>query len=206
MPINVVVPNKKMPGVYTSTDKVIEGLYIIIPSIYKDERGFFMESFNEYDFISQGIIDKDHPFVQDNESESSFGVLRGLHMQKGLYAQSKLVRVVHGKVLDVAVDVRSNSKTYGQWVAVVLADDNEKRQFYIPRGFLHGFVVLSETARFAYKCDNLYYKPAECGVRYDDPQININWEKISGIPTNKFIISEKDKMAVTLKELQERLR
>mgnify|MGYP002524594762 CR=1 FL=1 len=126
-------------------------------------------------------------------------------MQLPPYDQAKLVRVVNGRVLDVAVDVRPESKTFGEWVAVELSDEN-KRQLYIPRNFLHGFAVLSPRARFLYKVDNLYHKPAEFGIRYDDPQVNINWKKLTGIPADKIITSEKDRLANTLSDLKQRLR
>ena len=183
----------------------INGVYIIEPSVFKDARGYFMETYNEQHFIENKVTDKDHPFVQDNESESSYGVIRGLHMQLPPYGQAKLVRVVHGSVLDVAVDVRPGSKTFGKYVAVELSDEN-KRQLYIPRNFLHGFAVLSDKARFLYKVDNLYYKPAEFGIRYDDPEINVDWARLTNIPADKIITSEKDRLANTLKDLAQRLR
>jgi len=171
----------------------IEGVYIIEPRVFKDERGYFFESYSEADFVQNGIPNK---FVQDNQSMSSYGVIRGLHCQLGEHSQAKLVRVLQGKVLDVAVDVRPNSPTFGKHVAVELSDEN-KRQLFIPRQFLHGFSVLSPIAVFAYKCDNLYCKESEFGIRYDDPEINVNWQ----VPTNKVITSEKDRMAHTLKDL-----
>ena len=176
----------------------IEGVYIIEPTIFKDERGYFFESYNEHEFIANGIPNR---FVQDNQSKSSYGVIRGLHMQLPPFGQAKLVRVLKGRVLDVAVDVRPDSKTFGKHVAVELSDENQ-RQLFIPRNFLHGFSVLSDEAIFAYKVDNLYHKPAEFGIRYDDPKINIDWK----IPANKIITSEKDRMANTLQDLLQRLR
>ncbi len=171
----------------------IEGLLIVEPRVFEDARGYFFESYNEADFAKGGITAK---FVQDNQSKSSYGVIRGLHCQLGEHAQAKLVRVLEGKVLDVAVDARKGSPTFGRHVAVELSAEN-KRQLFIPRGFLHGFAVLSETATFAYKCDNLYCKESEFGIRYDDPEIGIDW----GIPADKVITSEKDRLANTLKDM-----
>lgn len=171
----------------------IEGVVIVEPRVFEDERGYFFESYNEAEFIANGITNK---FVQDNQSKSSYGVIRGLHCQLGEHAQAKLVRVLEGKVLDVAVDVRKGSPTFGKHVAVELSAEN-KRQLFIPRGFLHGFSVLSETAVFAYKCDNLYCKASEFGIRYDDEEIGVNWQ----IPADKVITSEKDRMANKLKDI-----
>ncbi|MBQ9357354.1 MAG: dTDP-4-dehydrorhamnose 3,5-epimerase [Prevotella sp.] len=169
----------------------IPGVVIIEPKIFGDERGYFFESWSQKDFDEQVRPIK---FVQDNESKSSYGVLRGLHFQKGKYAQSKLVRVVKGRVLDVAVDIRKNSPTFGKYVSVELTEDNH-RQFFIPRGFAHGFVVLSETAVFQYKCDNLYAPQEEGALAWDDPEIGIDW----GVPADKVILSAKDKEHPTLK-------
>lgn len=171
----------------------IDGVVIIEPKVFEDARGYFFESYNEAEFLKNGITNK---FVQDNQSKSSYGVIRGLHCQLGEHAQAKLVRVLEGKVLDVAVDIRKDSPTFGKHVAVELSAEN-KRQLFIPRGFLHGFSVLSETAVFAYKCDNLYCKDAEFGIRYDDPEIAINWQ----IPTDKIMVSDKDKIAKGLKDV-----
>ena len=171
----------------------IDGVIIVEPKIFKDERGYFFESYNEAEFQKNGIPNR---FVQDNQSMSSYGVIRGLHCQLGEHAQAKLVRVLQGKVLDVAVDVRPNSPTFGKHVAVELSAENQ-RQLFIPRGFLHGFSVLSETAIFAYKCDNLYCKASEFGIRYDDPEIGVDWR----IPADKVITSEKDRMANKLKDI-----
>ena len=171
----------------------IDGVVIIEPRIFEDERGYFFESYNEAEFLKNGI---DAKFVQDNQSKSSYGVVRGLHCQTGEHAQAKLVRVLEGKVLDVAVDVRPNSKTFGKHVAVELSAEN-KRQLFIPRGFLHGFSVLSETAVFAYKVDNLYCKESEFGIRYDDPEIGIDWK----VPADKIITSDKDRIAKGLKDV-----
>lgn len=169
----------------------LEGCFIVEPKIIQDERGYFMESFNENTF-QKGINQQVH-FVQDNQSFSSKGVLRGLHYQTGKYAQAKLVRVLQGEVLDVAVDIRPNSPTFGQYEAVILSGENLK-QFFVPRGFAHGFLVLSETATFFYKCDNFYHKESEGGIIFDDPTINIDW----GFPIEELIISEKDKLQPTL--------
>lgn len=171
----------------------LEGCFIIEPKIITDDRGYFMESFNEKTF-QKGIGQNIH-FVQDNQSFSSKGVLRGLHYQVGNHAQSKLVRVLSGEVLDVAVDIRPNSKTFGQYVSVILSAENQN-QFFIPKGFAHGFLVLSDTATFFYKCDNFYNKESEAGVLYSDQEINIDW----GFPENQFHISEKDKVQPTLKK------
>lgn len=163
----------------------LKGCFIIEPKIIKDERGYFMESFNENTFAN-GIGKKIH-FVQDNQSYSSKGVLRGLHYQTGEHAQAKLVRVLQGEVLDVAVDIRPESKTFGQYESVLLSAENQ-RQFFVPRGFAHGFIVLSETATFFYKCDNFYNKESEGGISYIDSSLNIDWK----FPIEKCIISEKD--------------
>lgn len=163
----------------------IDGLVIIEPKLFVDERGYFFESFNHRDFISAvGNV----TFVQDNESKSSYGVLRGLHFQLPPYSQSKLVRVIEGKVLDVAVDLRKSSPTYGQYVSVELTADNH-RQFFIPKGFAHGFVVLSQQAVFQYKCDEFYHPEAEGAIAWNDPAINIDWQ----IPAEDIILSAKDK-------------
>lgn len=169
----------------------LKGCFIIEPKIIHDDRGYFMESFNEITF-QKGTGSKVH-FVQDNQSFSSKGVLRGLHYQTGEHAQAKLVRVLQGEVLDVAVDIRPNSPTFGQ-SEIVLLSAEKQNQFYIPRGFAHGFLVLSETATFFYKCDNFYNKESEGGIIYNDPKINIDWQ----FELEKLIISEKDKTLPTL--------
>ena len=169
----------------------LQGCYIIEPKIILDERGYFMESFNEKTF-QNGIGQAVH-FVQDNQSFSTKGVLRGLHYQTGEHAQAKLVRVLQGEVLDVAVDIRPDSPTFGQYEAVILSGENQK-QFFVPRGFAHGFLVLSETATFFYKCDNFYNKESEGGIIYNDENININWQ----FSLEDLIISEKDKVQPTL--------
>ena len=161
----------------------IKGLLVLEPKVFGDHRGYFFESYNKETL--KGHVDVD--FVQDNESFSSYGVLRGLHYQLPPYAQSKLVRVVQGEVLDVAVDIREGSNTYGQWFSVRLSAEN-KKQFFIPRGFAHGFVVLSDTAIFAYKCDNYYNKESEGGLMYNDSKLNIDWE----ILMEDMKLSEKD--------------
>jgi dTDP-4-dehydrorhamnose 3,5-epimerase len=158
---------------------------IIKPAVFEDSRGYFFESFNKKTFEEKTGMNGE--FVQDNQSFSSYGVIRALHAQKGEYAQAKLVRVLSGKVLDVAVDARKDSPTYGKHVAVELSSENNL-QLYIPRGFLHGFSVLSEEAVFFYKCDNYYRKDAEQGVMYNDEQLNIDWL----IPVEKRMISDKD--------------
>lgn len=171
----------------------IDGVFIIEPTVFEDDRGYFFESYNEAEFIKNGITNR---FVQDNQSKSSYGVIRGLHCQLGEYSQAKLVRVLQGKVLDVAVDIRKGSPTFGKHVAVELSAEN-KRQLFIPRHFLHGFSVLSEDAIVAYKCDNLYCKDAEFGIRYDDPEIGIDWK----VSIDKIITSEKDRLANSLKDI-----
>lgn len=170
----------------------IEGVVIIKPRIFTDERGYFFESFSERDFNAQVRPVK---FVQDNESKSSYGVLRGLHFQKAPYAQSKLVRVIKGAVLDIAVDIRKGSPTFGQHVSAELTEDNHL-QFFIPRGFAHGFSVLTPEAVFQYKCDNFYFPQSEGAIAWDDPELGIDWH----IPSDKVILSEKDKHHTTLKE------
>ena len=164
----------------------IEGLYVIEPTVFPDERGYFVETYNQNDFREAGL---DMVFVQDNQSMSVRGVLRGLHFQKQ-YPQGKLVRVVKGTVFDVAVDLRAGSDTYGKWYGVELSEEN-KKQFYIPEGFAHGFFVLSETAEFCYKCTDFYYPEDEGGVRFDDPAIGIEWPLIPGVEP---ILSPKDKL------------
>ena len=172
----------------------LDGVFIIEPTVFNDGRGYFFESYNEKEFINAGIGVK---FVQDNQSMSkNYGVIRGLHAQSGPHSQSKLVRVLQGKVLDVAVDIRKNSPTFGKYVSVELSGENH-RQLFIPRGFLHGFSVLSDSAVFVYKCDNFYCKESEISVRYDDPDIEINWQ----IPNNKVIVSDKDRNAKRLKDV-----
>jgi dTDP-4-dehydrorhamnose 3,5-epimerase len=169
----------------------LEGCFVIEPKIFNDERGYFLESYNEKTF--QNGIGQPVNFVQDNQSYSSKGVLRGLHYQTGEHAQAKLVRVLHGEVLDVVVDIRPDSKTYGESFSVVLSGENQK-QFFIPRGFAHGFLVLSETATFFYKCDNFYNKESEGGIIYNDKSLNIDWQ----FSNDELLISEKDAILPTI--------
>ena len=170
----------------------IEGVFVIEPKVFKDARGYFFESFSQREFE-----EKVRPinFVQDNESMSSYGVMRGLHFQAPPFTQSKLVRCVKGAVLDVAVDIRKGSPTYGQHVAVELTGENH-RQFFVPRGFAHGFSVLSETAVFQYKCDNFYAPQADCGISILDDSLGIDWR----IPVEKALLSEKDTRHALLKD------
>ena len=172
----------------------IDGVWIIEPKVFNDARGYFMEAFKEEEFRAN--IGDVH-FVQDNESKSSFGVLRGLHYQKGEYSQAKLVRGIKGKVLDVAVDLRRSSPTFGKYVSVELSEEN-KRQFFIPRGFAHGFLVLSEEAIFTYKVDNGYAPQAEASIRFNDETIGIDWP----VAESQFILSEKDGHAVSFKDAE----
>lgn len=175
-------------GKFKKKETGIEGLYVIEPTVFEDNRGFFMETYNKKDFEEIGINTE---FVQDNQSKSIKGVLRGLHFQKE-YPQAKLVRVIKGEVYDVAVDLRKDSKTYGKYYGVTLTEKN-KLQFFIPRGFAHGFLVLSEEAEFTYKCDDLYHPNDEGGIIWNDKKINIEWplEKVGGI--SNLIQSDKDK-------------
>ena len=170
----------------------IPGVVIIEPRLFKDDRGYFFESFSERDFNAQV---REVKFVQDNESMSSYGVMRGLHFQRPPFTQSKLVRCVKGAVLDVAVDIRKGSPTFGQHVAVELTEENH-RQFFVPRGFAHGFAVLSETAIFQYKCDNFYHPEADGGISILDDSLGIDWR----IPTDHAILSEKDTKHPLLKD------
>lgn len=167
---------------FVTTD--IEGVLIFEPTVYSDERGYFFETYNEQTYHKQGVTNR---FVQDNQSFSKFGVIRGLHYQLDPHSQTKLVRVLQGKILDVAVDIRLGSPTFGKYVSVELSSDN-KRQLLIPRGFAHGFSVLSDTAEVSYKCDGLYDKASEGGIRFDDQQLKIDWR----LPVDKAIVSSKD--------------
>ena len=176
------------------TKTEIDGVFIIEPQVFEDERGYFFESYNKDKLKEQGIA---YDFIQDNQSKSKYGTIRGIHFQKGEYAQAKLVRVLEGTVLDVAVDLRKDSPTFGKHVAVELSAEN-RRQLMIPRGFGHGFSVLSETAVFAYKCDNVYNKASEGGLRYNDPKLGIDWK----IDTDKAILSDKDKVNPLLEEIE----
>ena len=168
----------------------IDGVVIIEPRIFKDDRGYFYESFSQREFEEKVCRTT---FVQDNQSKSSYGVLRGLHFQKPPYSQSKLVRCIKGAVLDVAVDIRKGSPTFGRYVAVELTEDNH-RQFFVPRGFAHGFAVLSEEAVFQYKCDNFYNKESEGSVSWNDAELGIDWR----IPADKVLLSEKDKLSKSI--------
>lgn len=171
----------------------IEGVTVIEPKVFSDSRGCFFESFSERDFAEEvGPV----RFVQDNESRSVYGVIRGLHFQKHPHAQAKLVRVVKGKVLDVAVDLRKDSPTFGQHVAMELSDEN-RRQMFIPRGFAHGFSVLSEEAVFQYKCDSYYAPESEGSLVWNDPDLNIDWN----VPAGSEILSDKDRMSPRLKDI-----
>ncbi len=172
----------------------LPGVLILEPRVFGDARGYFFESWQEENYRQAGI---DCHFVQDNESKSSFGVLRGLHWQAMPYTQAKLVRVVQGAVLDVAVDIRKDSPTFGQHVAVELSGEN-KRQLFIPRGFAHGFAVLSQEAIFAYKCDNLYHPASERGMRFDDPALAIDWK----VSPKEWNLSEKDQKHPPLNQIQ----
>lgn len=172
----------------------IEDVVIIEPDVFGDSRGYFFESYSQKKFDDQV---REVKFVQDNESKSKYGVLRGLHFQKGKDAQSKLVRVVKGRVLDVAVDIRKGSPTFGQYVAVELTEENH-RQLFVPRGFAHGFSVLSEEAVFQYKCDNLYAPHAEGAIAWDDPDIGIDW----GLPAEDVLLSAKDAAHPRLKDAE----
>lgn len=182
--------------------KIIEtklpGVLIIEPDVYGDERGYFYESFNAKRFQEQTGIKTS--FIQDNESKSKYGVVRGLHFQKGEYAQAKLVHIAKGRILDVAVDIQPNSPTFGQYVATELSDQNH-RQLYIPKRYAHGFSVLSDEAIFQYKCDNYYEPKAEGGVLWNDPQIGIDWQ----LPEADITLSEKDKKHPLLKDICESL-
>lgn len=172
----------------------IEGVYVIEPKVFEDARGYFFEAWKQGEFVANiGKVD----FVQDNESKSSFGVLRGLHYQRGEFSQAKLVRVISGRVLDVAVDLRRNSPTFGQHVMVELSGEN-KRQFFIPRGFAHGFLVLSDEAIFTYKVDNAYAPQAETSILWNDEQLSIDWP----LGENQLLLSEKDKKAKPFSEVE----
>ncbi|GAA4941943.1 dTDP-4-dehydrorhamnose 3,5-epimerase [Algibacter agarivorans] len=178
----------------TIRETKLEGCFILEPKVFEDKRGYFLESYNQNTFSK--LIGRNISFVQDNESYSSKGVLRGLHFQRGKHTQAKLVRVIKGKVLDVAVDVRQESPTYGQHVSIELSGEN-KKQFFVPRGFAHGFVVLSDTALFSYKCDNFYNKASEGGIIYTDSDLDVDWL----LPTTDLIVSEKDLILPTFENI-----
>ncbi len=168
------------------TPTSLPGLIVFEPQVWEDDRGYFFESYNQRLFAAHGI---DAVFVQDNQARSAQGVLRGLHYQVGDYAQAKLVRVIEGAVFDVAVDMRPDSPTYGKWFGLTLSAEN-RRQLFVPRGFAHGYLVLSEAATFAYKCDNFYSREHERGLRYDDPALGIEWPAVAG----EYVLSEKDRV------------
>tara|TARA_R110002049_G_scaffold65444_9_gene171853 strand:+ start:313 stop:858 length:546 start_codon:yes stop_codon:yes gene_type:complete len=163
----------------------LKGCFVVEPQVFKDKRGYFVETYNQKKFNK--TLGLDINFVQDNESQSSKGVLRGLHYQLGEHAQAKLVRVIKGKVLDVVVDLRHNSSTFGEYLTIELSEQN-KTQFFVPRGFAHGFLVLEDDTIFSYKCDNFYNKESEAGIIYNDKDLAIDWN----FPTNELIVSEKD--------------
>ena len=173
----------------------LEGCYIIHDTVHGDSRGYFFESFHKSRFYEQTGLSID--FVQDNQSKSQRGVLRGLHYQQGEFAQAKLVRVLQGKVLDVAVDLRKDSATFGEHIAVELSEES-RTQFFVPRGFAHGFAVLSEAAVFFYKCDNFYHKESEGGIIYNDADLNIDWQ----IADAEILLSDKDKLLPTLQDVK----
>lgn len=183
-------------GKFKRIDTSIEGVYIIEPSVFGDDRGYFMETYSETEFAEIGINNK---FVQDNQSKSRKGVLRGLHFQKE-NTQAKLVRCIKGEVFDVAVDLRPGSATYGKWEGVRLSEEN-KKMFMIPKGFAHGFLVLSDEAEFAYKCDDVYNHAAEGGLLWNDPEVGIVWP-MEGIDESELLTSEKDALWPTLAELK----
>lgn len=186
-------------GNFAFADTSIEGVKIVDVKSYGDARGYFMETYKRPDFVAGGI---DVEFVQDNQSSSTKGVLRGLHFQIE-HPQSKLVRVVSGEVFDVAVDLRPGSPTWGKWEGVVLSAEN-RRQFFIPRGFAHGFLVLSETAEFCYKCDDVYRPGDEGGLMWDDPEVGIDWPALRGdevFDPSKVVLSDKDKVNAALRDL-----
>lgn len=182
----------RIMGKFTITEVPIKGIYVIEPQVFGDSRGYFMETYNKKEFEEAGL---NMEFVQDNQSKSKKGVLRGLHFQKQ-YPQGKLVRVIKGEVFDVAVDLRAGSNTYGDWFGVIISEEN-KKQFYIPEGFAHGFLVLSDTAEFTYKCTELYHSEDEGGIAWNDPEIGIKWpmDNISEIT-----LSDKDKKWKGIKE------
>ena len=179
-------------GKFKFMETSIEGVYIVEPTVFGDERGYFMETYHEKEFKEAGI---DATFVQDNQSKSKRGVLRGLHFQR-TKPQGKLVRVIRGEVFDVAVDLRRDSATYGKWEGVILSEDN-KKQFYIPEGFAHGFLVLSDEAEFTYKCTEFYHADDEGGILWNDPEIGVEWP-LEGV--DEIILSEKDEKWKTLNE------
>ncbi len=184
-------------GKFKKTETSIEGVYIVEPTVFGDNRGYFMETYNKADFEEIGLY---YDFIQDNQSKSKKGVLRGLHFQKE-DSQAKLVRCIKGAVFDVAVDLRPGSKTYGKWEGITLTEEN-KKMFMIPRGFAHGFLVLSDEAEFAYKIDNKYNPGAEGGLQWNDPDVGIEWP-MEGLKPEDLLTSEKDGKWPSLKELKE---
>ncbi len=177
----------------------LSGCFIIEPSVFEDERGYFFESYSQLKL--EGILGYNPIFVQDNQSRSNYGVVRRLHLQSGKHAQAKLIRVLEGKVLDVVVDVRKDSTTFGQWTSIELSADN-KKQLFVPRGFLHGFSVLSENATFFYKCDNFYNKESENGINPLDPDLGIDW----GVNIEQIVLSQKDQEAQSFASFKSNLR
>ena len=184
-------------GKFKKINTSIDGVYIIEPTVFGDNRGYFMETYSKIDFEEIGL---NYDFVQDNQSKSKKGVLRGLHFQKE-NTQAKLVRCIKGEVFDVAVDLRPKSETYGKWEGVILTEEN-KKMFMIPKGFAHGFLVLSDEAEFAYKCDDVYNSSAEGGLKYDDPDVNIEWP-MGNLKKEELITSEKDALWPSLQQLKE---
>lgn len=184
-------------GKFKRNDTSIEGVYIIEPTVFGDDRGYFMETYSKKDFEEIGITTE---FVQDNQSKSKKGVLRGLHFQKE-NTQAKLVRCISGEVFDVAVDLRPRSETYGKWEGVILSAEN-KKMFFIPKGFAHGFLVLSDSAEFSYKCDDVYNHEAEGGLKWDDKDIGIIWPEVKGMKPEEYLTSEKDGKWPSLEELR----
>ena len=177
----------------------LSGCFVIEPSVFEDERGYFFESYSQSKL--EEILGYNPIFVQDNQSRSNYGVVRGLHLQSGKHAQAKLIRVLEGKVLDVVVDVRKDSTTFGQWTSIELSADN-KKQLFVPRGFLHGFSVLSENATFFYKCDNFYNKESENGINPLDPDLGIDW----GVNIEQIVLSQKDQEAQSFASFKSNLR
>lgn len=184
-------------GKFKNYETSIDGVYVIEPTVFGDERGYFMETYEKNAFEEIGITGD---FIQDNQSCSKKGVLRGLHFQKN-HSQAKIVRCIKGEVFDVAVDLRPGSRTYGKWEGVVLSGEN-KKMIYIPRGFAHGFLVLSDTAEFCYKVDNIYDHESEGGLQWNDKDVNIKWPEVKGITPEKYLTAEKDSKWPTLKELK----
>ena len=184
-------------GKFKKIETSIDGVVVVEPTVFGDERGYFMETYEKTDFEEIGIFGD---FIQDNQSKSKKGVLRGLHFQKQ-HSQAKIVRCIKGEVFDVCVDLRPGSKTYGKWEGVVLSGEN-KKMFYIPRGFAHGFLVLSDEAEFCYKVDNIYDKDSEGGVMWNDPEIGIEWPEVPGVGKEDYLTSEKDGKWPTLNEIR----